>query len=93
MAHRPVHVPDVEESDLAFVDRGERMRDERVEAGIVDLDVEDPSTSGRHCHGLHAVERIVRAHVSERVGGVEDRSDDMEVGVEGGPRLDRKSVV
>ena len=33
------------------------MRDERVEARLVDLDVEDASATGRHLHRLDAVLR------------------------------------
>jgi len=67
MRHRSRNVADVEQADLALVDGRERVRDERIEAGLVDLHVEDAAAAGRHGHGLHAVERIVRAHVSERV--------------------------
>ena len=40
MAHRPVGIADLQRSDLALVDSGEGVRDERVEPGLVDLDVE-----------------------------------------------------
>jgi hypothetical protein len=41
MGHRAVRVAHVQQADLALVDGGKRVRDERVEAGLVDLDVED----------------------------------------------------
>ena len=58
--HRPLDVADVEQADLALVDRRERVRDERVEARLVDLDVEDAAAAGRHGHRLHVVQRVAR---------------------------------
>ena len=81
-------VADLEQSDLARVDRREGVRHERVEARLVDLHVEDAATAGRHGHRLHAVQRVLRVHVGERVGRVEDRPDDVEVAVERGPGVD-----
>src|SRR5215213_10172473 len=88
VAHRPLDVADVQEPDLALVDRCESMGDERVQAGLVDRDVEDAAAAGRHWNGLDSVQGTGRGHVAERVGGVEHRADDMEVGVDGGTCVD-----
>ena len=58
--HRPLDVTDVEQADLALVDRGERVGDERVEARLVDLDVEDAAAAGGHGDRLHVVQRVGR---------------------------------
>src|SRR5205823_63194 len=75
-------VADVEQADLALVDGGEGVGDEWVEAGLVDLDVEDAAAAGGHRDGLHVVQRVGGIHVPEGVGGVQDRADDVKVGVE-----------
>ena len=83
MRHRPVRVPDLEEPDLTHVDAGEGVRHERVEAVVVDLDVEDASAAGGHitvwtpCCGVPVMSRRPRR--------VEDRADDVEGGVRLGP--------
>ena len=58
------------------------MRYKRVEPRLVDLDVEDSAPACRHSHGLNVVQCVVRVHIAERVRRVEDRSHDMEVGVQ-----------
>ena len=73
MRHRPRRVPDLEQPDLSEVDVREGVRHERIEAGLVDLDVEDAAAAGRHLHGLHAVLRRAR-DVRVRPGSVEDRA-------------------
>src|SRR6188508_2166950 len=78
--HGALRVPDLQETDLAHVDAGEGMADERVEAFVVDLDVEDAAAARGHVDRLDAVERVRRAHVAVRIGGVENRADDVESG-------------
>ena len=46
--HRPLDVADAEQAYLALVDGGERMRDEGVETGLRDPDVEDAASACRH---------------------------------------------
>src|SRR3954454_11900437 len=88
VAHRPLGIADVQEPNLALVDRGEGMGDERVQAGLVDRDVEDAAAAGWHRDGLDSVQCTGWAHVAERVGGVEYGADDVEVGVDRGPCVD-----
>src|SRR6516165_6785955 len=57
--HRALDVADVEQADLALVDGGERMGDERVEPGLVDLDVEHPASARGDGHRLDAVQRVL----------------------------------
>jgi len=42
VAHRPFDVAHLQQAHLPLVDGCERVRDERVEAGLVDPDVETP---------------------------------------------------
>ena len=49
---RPLGVADLEQPDLAEIDVGERVADERIQALVVDPDVEDAATAGRHDHCL-----------------------------------------
>ena len=56
----------------------EGVADERVEALVVDLDVEDAAAARGHDDRLHAA--LGRAgHVAVHPGAVEDRADDVEV--------------
>src|SRR5438874_12920838 len=80
MAHGAGHVADPEQPDLPFVDARERVRDERVEARLVDLDVEHTGASGRYEGSLDVA--LVPAEVSVDPGPVEQRADDVEVGVQ-----------
>ena len=56
------------------------MREERVEARLVDHDVEDRAAAGGNADGLDA--GLEPGHVLVDPGPVEDRADDVEVGVE-----------
>ncbi|TML16866.1 MAG: GAF domain-containing sensor histidine kinase [Actinobacteria bacterium] len=85
--HRPLRVPDLEQADLAEVDVRERIGHERVEAGLVDLHVEDAASARRHLHGLDAVLRRP-GDLRVRPGSVEHRPDDVEVRVERRPGRD-----
>src|SRR5919108_2436931 len=80
-------VADLEEPDLAHVDAREGVADERVEPRLVYLHVEDASTPGGHRDGLDVALRVggVR-QVTVHVRAVEDRPDDVEIGVEARPR-------
>jgi hypothetical protein len=53
MRHRPLDVADVEQTDLPEIDGRERVADEGVEAGLVDLHVEDAAAARRHEDGLN----------------------------------------
>src|SRR5690349_3441418 len=86
MRHRPLHVADVEQADLPEIDGGERVTDERIEARLVDLHVEDAAAASRN-HGRLDVALILR-HVRVQPGAVEDRAHDVEVDVEAGPGVD-----
>jgi len=46
VAHRSRRVADLEQANLAEIDVGERMADERIGAYVVDLDVEDAAATG-----------------------------------------------
>ena len=61
----------------------ERVAHERVEARLVDLDVEDGSASGRHLDGLDPF--CGARDVGVRPGSVEDGADDVEVPLFVGP--------
>src|SRR5438445_13251403 len=80
MAHRARDVADPEPSDLSFVDARERMRDDRVEPGLVDLDVEHTAATGRDERSLDVP--LVLAHVPVQPRPVEERADDVEVRVQ-----------
>ena len=82
MRHGAVDLADLEEADLTEVHVGEGVADEGIKAGLVDLHVEDGGASGGDEDRLNAVLRRVR-DVGVDPGPVEDRSDDVEVGVEG----------
>ena len=56
------------------------MREEGVEARLVDHDVEDRAAAGGNADGLDA--GLELGHVLVDPGPVEDRADDVEVGVE-----------
>src|SRR5918994_5875682 len=71
---------DLEQPDLAEVDARERMAEEGVEARFVDLHVEDGTASCRNTDGLDPL--LPAAHIRVDVGTVENRPDDVEVGVE-----------
>ena len=86
VAHRSGRVPDLQQTDLAHVDARERVRDEGVQALLVDLDVEDAAPTRGDGHGLHAP--LVLAHVAIDPGAVQDRADDMKVRVERRPGRD-----
>ena len=85
VAHRPGDMADVEQADLALVDRREGMADERVQPGLVDLDVEDAAAAGRYLRRLHVVQMLRQVGVDP--GAVEDRADDVEVGVDARPGI------
>ena len=50
-----VRVADLQQPDLAEVDAREGVADERVQPGLVDLDVEDAAAARGHRHGLAPV--------------------------------------
>lgn len=66
MAHRAGDVADIEQSDLPLVDARERMRDDRVEAGLVDLHAASPTRS-----------RSRKGALEELGGGLEVRELDV----------------
>src|SRR5262249_3728498 len=86
MGHRPVDVPDAQEAHVAEIDGSERMADERVEARLVDLDVENAAAAGRHECRLDVA--LVVRHVRVHPRAVEDRADDVKVGVEARAGID-----
>src|SRR5215831_2274648 len=86
MRHRPLDVSDVQEADLAEIDGGERMAHEGVEPRLVDLDVEDAPAAGRDERRLDVA--LVVRHVRVHPGAVEDRADDVKVGIEARARVD-----
>src|SRR5947209_16767133 len=86
VAHRPLHAADVEEADLAEVDRGEGMTDERIEPRLVYLDVEHSAAARRNERGLDVVLMVRHVRVDPRA--VQDCADDVEVDVEARPRVD-----
>ena len=59
VAHRPLHVADVDQADLAHVDGREGVGDERVEAVLAEMDVEDGAATGGDGHRLRAGQHVV----------------------------------
>src|SRR6266511_812863 len=57
VGRRSLRVADLEQAHLSEVDMREGVRDEGVETGLVDLDVEHTAAAGRDLHGLHAALR------------------------------------
>ena len=86
MAHRPLDVADVEQPDLSEVDAREGVAHERVEAGLVDLHVEDAAPACRDERGLDVALEL--RHVSVDPRSVEDRPDDVELRVVARPGVD-----
>ena len=81
MRRVPADLAGLEETDLAKVDVREGVADERVETGLVDLHVEDRAAARRNEDCLDALLwRVGDVGVHPRA--VEDRADDVEVGVE-----------
>src|SRR5438067_12916336 len=81
VAHRTGDVPDVQQADLAEHDARERVRHERVDPRLVDLDVEDAAAACGNHRGLDPVLRSV-TQVGVHPGAVEQRADDVELGVQ-----------
>src|SRR5215203_530166 len=80
MGHRPFGISDLQQADLAEVDVREGVRDERVEALLIDLHVEDGAPTGRHGDRLDTA--LEAGHVTVRPCSVEDRPHDVEVRVQ-----------
>src|SRR3954451_7896147 len=85
--HRPRHIADLEQADLAEHHAREGVGDKRVDPRLVDLDVEDTAAARSDYLALDfLLPRICEFGVHP--GAVEQRPDDVELGFQARPRID-----
>jgi hypothetical protein len=73
LVRRPFNIQD---TGKAFFHARQRVVNERVVAGNVDLEVDDHRAACRHCHGLNALERL-GLYAAQRIDPVKNLTNEM----------------